>query len=298
MADVVVPLELHVGIDEPVDAESDLVDDAAVDLAIVQVRVAVASADLPGARAEQMAAAFTRDPVVVLERYHARRGGAGTVNVALAIGTIFAGEEVERLDVSRLAIEGGARNLDGRRRELRLELRDAIDAAVNVFRLNAQGSHVNEEFGVDHFLVDAIQHGQRNDVLQTRLRIANQPTVVEVGNAGSGAVVKPLILAAHAEVDHAAAIVLVVRQPGEAARVIPGAAALIEAERAVAGASGGNCIARPFVFGRVGNHETGLETVVAVEVGIEADRTFHEVQEAAAGQVIQADGRLQVTDAE
>ena len=57
VADVIVPLELHVGIEEPVEAEGDLVVDAAVDAVVVEVRVAVTDADLPGTGAERVAVA-------------------------------------------------------------------------------------------------------------------------------------------------------------------------------------------------------------------------------------------------
>src|SRR5436309_7288397 len=54
-ADVVIPLDLRVAVEEPVEAQGHFVDLAAVDAVVTQVVVRVAGADLPGPHAEGVA---------------------------------------------------------------------------------------------------------------------------------------------------------------------------------------------------------------------------------------------------
>ena len=96
VGDAVVELQLRVRVEEPVQAQRDVVQDASIDPLVVEVQVVVAEPNLPCSPAVLVGlAVLAFDPKRVLARHDA------IVEARLAdVGPVLAGQEVQDLDVA------------------------------------------------------------------------------------------------------------------------------------------------------------------------------------------------------
>src|SRR5262249_27619307 len=95
----VVELDLHVRVEEPVQPGGKVVEAAPLDGLVVQVEVAEAGADLPGAEAP--------GGVILLQVVAVQRHDTAEDSLAADVFLVLAGQEVEGLDIATV-VENGA----------------------------------------------------------------------------------------------------------------------------------------------------------------------------------------------
>src|SRR5438874_5912818 len=143
VGDAVVPLELHIRVDEPVKPQGDILQNTSVDPPVVQVQVVIPEADLPRPVPELVRCALLAlDPVGILARDDAVEEGR-----LANVGAVLTGQEVQELDVATGIEEGPYGRLAGQER--------IVGPMEVVFRIDGPRSEHVHELEVEVLLATA-----------------------------------------------------------------------------------------------------------------------------------------------